>query len=59
MLTGQPCSSVICTYIRMVLEIVTNREVDPLFFGDHGAAITAGVGDNAELVIWANTTCEA
>jgi hypothetical protein len=43
----------------MVLEIVTNREVNPLLLGDHGATIAAGVGDNAELVIWPNTTYEA
>jgi hypothetical protein len=43
----------------MVLEIVSDREVDPLIFGDHGATIAARVGDNFELVIRANTTYEA
>jgi hypothetical protein len=43
----------------MVLEIVADREIDPLIFGDHGATVAARVGDNVELVIWANTTYKA
>lgn len=57
LLAGKSSYSVICIYIGMVLKIVPNRKVNPLIFGDHGATITTRVGDNTELVIWANTTC--
>jgi hypothetical protein len=43
----------------VILEIVADGEVDPLIFLDHGATIAARVGDNFELVVWANTTYEA
>jgi hypothetical protein len=42
----------------MVLKIVADREVDPLIFRDHGVTIAARVGNNVELVLWANTTYE-
>lgn len=42
----------------MVLEIVTDREVDPVIFFDHGVTIAARVGNNVELVLWTNTTYE-
>jgi hypothetical protein len=44
------------SYVGVVDNVISDRQVDPLRLGDHGGTVDRAVLDNFQLVSWANAT---
>lgn len=47
----------VCTYVDVIVQVVTNRQIDPISATNHRAAIGATI-NNLKHVGWANTAAE-
>jgi hypothetical protein len=45
------------TYPNVVIQVIADRQVNPLIGGDHSCTINRGALDNVQLISRANSTC--